>query len=434
MSTHSGRAPSGRFFLLITILSCVVAIDCGGRRTAPRVSATGQSWFAGEPTLHVGIAWGDSALQIGGAGRWWIHEEGSSTPIAAIEGSESWRIIRLPFESALRVVRPDGHLSEPHTGPLIVDPLGPEPVSLAGQPFPGLMRVQLRPDGTLTGVNVVGIEKYLEGVVAKELGQPSSDAFEALRAQAVAARTYALKRMGSRADLGFDVYGTVLDQAYKGVVDAADSLAVRAVVTTRGEALLYNGALIDAYYHSTCGGHTARVELVFDDPPAPYLVSVDDRRPDGEGFWCQESKYFRWTTTFDGDQLEETVARNLPQLLPLPPAGAGAVRDFEILNTTPEGRVVSVAVTTTTGRYLVSENDIRTLFADPEGRLLRSTMFLARLTYSAGRVAELSLVGGGWGHGVGMCQVGAMARARAGFGYGEVLGWYYPGTTIARLY
>jgi stage II sporulation protein D len=192
--------------------------------------------------------------------------------------------------------------------------------------------------------------------------------------------------------------------------------------------------LIDAYYHSTCGGHTARVELVFDDPPAPYLVSVSDQRPDGEGFWCQESKYFRWTTTFDADQLEETVARNLPQLLPLPPAGAGTVRDVEILNTTPEGRVVTVAVTTTTGRYLISENDIRTLFADAEGRWLRSTMFLARPTYSAGRVAELSLVGGGWGHGVGMCQVGAMARARAGLGYGEVLGSYYPGTTITRLY
>jgi stage II sporulation protein D len=296
------------------------------------------------------------------------------------------------------------------------------------------VQVQLRPDGTLTGINVVPIEEYLEGVVAKELGQPGRDAFEALRAQAVAARTYALKRMGSRADLGFDVYGTVLDQAYKGLPDAADSLAVRAVEATRGEALLYNGALIDAYYHSTCGGHTARVELVFDDPPAPYLVSVSDRHLDGEGFWCQGSKYFRWTLTFDASQLEEAIVRNLPQLVPLPLAGAGAIRDVEVLNTTPEGRVVTVAITTTTGRYLISENDIRTLFADAEGRLLRSTMFLARSTYSAGRVAELTLVGGGWGHGVGMCQVGAMARARAGQGYGEVLGWYYPGTTIARLY
>jgi stage II sporulation protein D len=346
-------------------------------------------------------------LEIGGVGRWWIHEQGNSTPIAAIEGDESWRIIRLPFESALRAVRPDGHLSEPHTGPLMVDPLGPEPISVGGKSFPGSVQVQLRPDGTLTGINIVPIEKYLEGVVAKELGQPGSDAFEALRAQAVAARTYALKRMGSRADFGFDIYGTVLDQAYKGLPDAADSLAVR---------------------------DTARVELVFDDPPAPYLVSVSDRHPDGEGFWCQESKYFRWTTTFDADQLDETVARNLLQLLPLPPAGAGTVRDVEILNTTPEGRVVTVAVTTNTGRYLISENDIRTLFADAEGHWLRSTMFLARPTYSAGRVAELSLVGGGWGHGVGMCQVGAMARARAGQGYEEVLGWYYPGTTITRLY
>ncbi len=434
MTLHSGRAPVGRFFLLIPVLLCVVGIDCGGARTAPGVEETRQPWFAGEPTLHVGIAWGDSVLEIGGTGRWWIHEEGNPAPIAAIDGDESWRVIRLPFESALRVMRPDGHLSEPHAGPLSVDPLGLDPVSLEGQRLPGLVQIQLRPDGTLTGINVVPIEEYLEGVVAKELGQPGHDAFEALRAQAVAARTYALKRMGSRADLGFDVYGTVLDQAYKGLPDEADSLSVRAVEATRGEALLYNGALIDAYYHSTCGGHTARVELVFDDPPAPYLVSVSDGHPDGEGFWCQGSKYFRWTATFDAEQLEETIARNLPQLVPIPPAGTGAVREVEILNTTPEGRVVTVAVTTTTGRYLISENDIRTLFADAEGRLLRSTMFMARPAYSGGRVAQLTLVGGGWGHGVGMCQVGAMARARAGQGYGEVLGWYYPGTTITRLY
>jgi hypothetical protein len=125
----SGRAPRGRFFLLITILSYVVVIDCGGGRTTPRVGETRQPWFASEPTLHVGIAWGDSVLEIGGVGRWWIHEEGNSTPIAAMEGDESWRIIRLPFESALRAVRPDGHLSEPHTSPLIVDPFSCGPMA-----------------------------------------------------------------------------------------------------------------------------------------------------------------------------------------------------------------------------------------------------------------------------------------------------------------
>lgn len=401
-------------------------------RSAPP-AARSEPRLTTEPTIRVGVAWGDSAVGLAGSGRWWIHEAGTSRPIAVIEGGASWGVVRLPLERALRVVRPDGWLSEPHLGPLEAAPLGGEPISVNGTPYPGRLEFLLGPAGDVTAVNVVGLEKYLEGVVAKEMGYPGREAYEAIRAQAVAARTYALKRLGSRAALGFDVFGSVEDQAYGGLAAPEDSLSVRAVAETRGEALVFNGYLIEAFYHSTCGGHTARVEESFDLDPTPYLKSVSDARPDG-GFWCQSSRYFRWREAWDRDELEAMVERNLPRLVPVPPAGVGRLRDIELLESSPEGRALSVRVITTTGSYLVTETAIRRLFADPDGSWLRSTAFLFRPVRDAGRLESLSVVGGGWGHGVGMCQVGAMGRARAGHDYASILKAYYNDTTLTQFY
>jgi len=389
--------------------------------------------FAAEPTIRVGVAWGDTAVALRGTGRWWIRESGETRPIAVVEEAAPWSIVRLPFEIALRIARPDGWLSRPHTGPLVAAPLDRFPLEVEGTAYPGSIEIRLRPDGSVTAVNVVPLETYLEGVVAKELGRPGAGAREALRAQAVAARTYALRRLGSRAPLGFDVYGSTLDQAYAGMPAPGDTLAVAAVRDTRGESILHEGELIDAYYHSTCGGSTARVDLVFDDPPAPYLTVVDDRRPDG-GYWCQTSRYFRWTATYTGDELKETVARNLPGLVPLPDGGTGELRDLEVTRSTREGRALAVRVETSTGGYVVTGDAIRRLFADTDGHWLRSTLFLYRPRREGGRLAGATLVGGGWGHGVGMCQVGAMERARAGHGYREILAAYYRGTDVLALY
>jgi stage II sporulation protein D len=198
--------------------------------------------------------------------------------------------------------------------------------------------------------------------------------------------------------------------------------------------LLYNGYLIDAFYHSTCGGHTARVEETFDFPPAPYLTAVSDALPDGNGYWCQGSRYFRWSATWTSAELDAMMRRNLPAVVPLPPEGPGSLVDVALESSTPEGRALSVAVRTTTGRFVVAEDAIRTLFADSTGRILYSTQFLFRPEHVGTRLISLTLVGGGWGHGIGMCQVGAMGRARAGWDYGRILAAYYPGTEVRALY
>ena len=433
----SSAAPlAGRFFLLL-VAGALAA--CGPPPTPPATRPEAPETppapaFAAEPTVRVGVAVGETFLELGSGDRWWIHEAGVSRPIAVVESEPGWGIVRLPFETAIRLRRPDGWLSQPHLGPLEAGSLGRAPMTLGGVEYPGTIEVSMGPGGTLTGVNVVPLETYLEGVVPKELGRPGPELWQAQLAQAVAARTYALKRMGSRAALGFDVYGSVLDQAYQGTPAEGDSLAVRAVRSTRGEVLLYNGYLIDAFYHSTCGGHTARVEETFDRPPAPYLTAVSDQLPEGEGYWCQGSRYFRWTASWDADELDAMIGRNLPILLPMPTEGAGSLVDLSVEATTAEGRALAVRVTTTTGNFVVAEDEIRTLFADSTGRILYSTQFLFRPERVGTRLTGLTLVGGGWGHGVGMCQVGAMGRARAGWDYRRILAAYYPGTAVRSLY
>lgn len=129
------------------------------------------------------------------------------------------------------------------------------------------------------------------------------------------------------------------------------------------------------------------------------------------------------------------LERNLSGLVPLPAESPGDLRDMYVMRTTPEGRVLSIRLDTSTGGYTVTGgNAIRQLFADAEGRWLRSTLFLYRPERERGRLVGARLTGGGWGHGVGMCQVGAMERARAGHEYREILAAYYPGTRVAGVY
>ncbi|MFN2432325.1 MAG: SpoIID/LytB domain-containing protein, partial [Gemmatimonadota bacterium] len=212
-------------------------------------------------------------------------------------------------------------------------------------------------------------------------------------------------------------------------VAAADA----AVDDTRGSALLAGGNLVEAYYHSTCGGTTAAVEEAFPQPPLPYLVSVADADGDG-GFHCDGSRYFRWRAEYAQPDLERLLGRNLGRYVALPSRGAGSIRDLEVVDTSEAGRVLALRIETTTGSYQVARDDVRWLFADEASPGLRSTLFLLRKDRQRGFVESLTLTGGGWGHGVGMCQMGALGRAAAGAGHVEILSHYYRGARVERLY
>jgi stage II sporulation protein D len=166
------------------------------------------------------------------------------------------------------------------------------------RPYRGTVLLQATANGRLTAVNLVDMEGYLLGVVPREIGRVDEDLLEAAKAQAIAARTYAIAHLGRREALGFDVYATVQDQVYGGVIDEHEPVS-RAVRETRGEILVYDGRPIEAYYHSTCAGQTAAIEEVWNDSPRPYLRSVVDVNPETGVAFDHFSNRFRMDATVE---------------------------------------------------------------------------------------------------------------------------------------
>lgn len=421
-----------RRFLAATAL---LLAGCATSRRASQAPSGASTAAAGglpatEPAVRVGLEVAAAAASFEPlAGRYLLQEAGADTPIAVTAPGETWGA-RLDPAGALRIVDPRGWLSRPHARAVRVEPLDPDTTLRVGdRTLAGGLELLAAGTG-VTVVNELPLERYLTGVVAREMGGGGGEA--ALRAQAVAARTYALKRLGSRAELGFDLFADVQDQAYAGEGGRTAS-ADAAVRSTRGFALLAGPSLIDAYYHSTCGGATAAVEEAFPRPAVPYLVSVSDADGDG-GYHCDGSKYFRWHVAFEAGALERLLERNLSRFLPVPVEGTGSLVDLSVVESSPEGRVLALRFETTTGRFQVARNDVRWVFADDTSPGLRSTLFLLRKERSRGRLTRVELTGGGWGHGVGMCQIGAIHRAAGGAEHGAILERYYPGTRMERLY
>lgn len=314
---------------------------------------------------------------------------------------------------------------------LIIRPAAPGVMlSVRAQPYRGELRIQQAPGGGLTVVNRLDMETYLQGVVPREIGRFDLDIYEAIKAQAVAARTYAYTYLGRRSQQGFDVYATVEDQVYGGA-GAENETVNRAVRETSGEILAYNGQPITAYYHSTCAGHTAAIEEVWNNAPVPYLVAVRDLDPSGQAY-DRVSSRFSWTVRWTHDELVGILNGTLADSLR--GRRISRIEDMRIVERTPSGRVRAMRVQTDAGTFTLGRDRVRWILRPTASTTLNSSKFDIALTRGGGRITEIVANGGGWGHGIGMCQVGAMGRARAGQDYRTILGTYYPGTVIQRIY
>lgn len=285
-------------------------------------------------------------------------------------------------------------------------------------------------------INILPLETYLEGVVPHEIGKPGPEAFAAVEAQAITARTYALARVETRQTESFDVHAGVQDQVYRGR-SGADALATSAIRETRGQVLQYKGKLATTYYSATCGGHTSDIRRVWPHrEPAGYLYGNYDRPAAGGASHCLWVRNFRWRVTYTGRELGTLLRRTIPKELGAAPESVGAFVGLEIVERSPSGRVRVLDIQTTTGSFTVEGDRIRwVLMADVDsGRILPSTLFEVQSRTSGGRVALVSIVGGGNGHGVGMCQNGAIGMARKGNSHRMILAHYYPGTKMSVGY
>ncbi len=261
-----------------------------------------------------------------------------------------------------------------------------------------------RAKGRLLAINRLPLETYLLGIVGSEMSPAWPP--EALKAQAVAARTYAMQRrvMMRAADRPYDLESSVLSQVYTGAERIRPSVE-QAVASTHGEVMAHRHRLVEALYHSTCGGETVPAEEAF-GRRVSYLRPRKCR-------WCKTSTRYRWSVSFPIAQVSAKLAS--AKLV------AGAVSDVS-------RKVGHEKVSVKVGGKAVHVSP----------RALRKALGFGKL-YSARFTAKTSggkvrFKGRGFGHGVGMCQWGARGLALEGRNYREILGHYYKGSSIARLY
>lgn len=393
--------------------------------------------------VRIALSTTDESARVSGSGAWRIYSRNSSNLVVKGSAGESMKIE--PRGGEMVVVRGDGSVTSRKSGPLLVRATTPGSfVMYEGKRYRGELVVTPN-EGALLVVNRLGVESYLRGVVPLEIGDRKPGEEAAVEAQAVAARSYTYIHMSEAGNRAFDMYGSIQDQAYGGA-DAEKAMTDAAVSSTRDMVVKYAGRIISTPYSSTCGGRTAAVsEVWWRQPDQPYLQPVSDQIPGTDKFYCDASGRFRWTSTFDQDQLRASLEKYLGSVTPAveppvslpasaPRLSLGRITGFRVEGRTASDRVRAVSIQTERGNYVVRGNDVRFILRTPGGSLLNSTYFTAETTSDgSGGIASLVLRGGGYGHGIGMCQFGAIGRARAGQDYRTILTTYFPGTTVSRV-
>lgn len=338
-----------------------------------------------------------------------------------------------PLDSPVRVTVSDGRLHVGMTshsaGEVTIGTEEPHVFSLNGQSYRGRLRLVRNSDGrTFNAVNVVPLEPYLAGVVGAEM--PAYWEPQALRAQAIAARTYCLytkNRFGVHR--AWDVSSTQASQVYRGL-SAETAQIWNAVTATYGKVLVSGPGqspetgLFPTYYSSICGGHTENCERVFGEAfaplkavPCPYCKDVAKM---GMFFWPMAQ--------FDRATVTARLIERYPALEKL-----GEIVGIVAIEQSDHGqfaRLTRVRLTGSTGKTETLRGEDLRLTLDPSGRKIQST--ICHIVPWGDGWAFLS--GRGWGHGVGMCQCGAEGMARLGKTAEEILQHYYPGSAIASLY
>ncbi|HEU4629536.1 MAG TPA: SpoIID/LytB domain-containing protein [Gemmatimonadaceae bacterium] len=415
---------------LVTMVPAVTAACAVGRRRpllAVEQEAGGTVAMDGA-LVRVALAASAPSTQLAGTGAWrLIDGDGRGDVVLRSGGTERWRIEQR--EGRLRAVRDDGAASGWRGGPLVARPVDDRPLVVGGRRYRGEVAISAATSGLLV-VNRVGLEDYLRGVVPLEIGDLPAAERAAVEAQAVAARSYTRSRLHDARGAAYDLTAGVTDQVYGGV-DAERPVSDAAVRATAGLVLLYRGRLVSAPYHSTCGGSTCAPTEVWRSAPEPHLQRVSDRRPGG-GCYCDASPRFAWTRTFERDELRRLLDRYLAAYAEVPSGGAGEVLELRVEETTPSGRAGVLALRTTRGIFRLRGNEIRFVLRERGGEILNSTYFTVRRPpVRRGESPPVAtLEGNGYGHGVGMCQWGAIGRARGGFDFRAILRTYYPGTSV----
>jgi len=260
-------------------------------------------------------------------------------------------------------------------------------------------------DGMFTAVNILSIEDYVRGVLYHEVSHRWP--IEAIKAQAVATRTYAFYRKKMAKDREFDVTNDVYSQVYGGRTSEKYRTNI-AVNQTFGQILIFNGEILPAYFHACCGGHTEDASELWKHQemyPLKGKVCV----------YCAKSPYYHWEKNYQLSQIQEKLNANGYNLW--------LIKDIKILERTASGRAKTLEITTRDGKAVqISGKDFRDIIGPNEVRNLKFDIKM--------KGYFMDLVGQGWGHGVGMCQWGAREMAEQHYDYQQILNYYYSGSQL----
>ncbi|MCA9727236.1 MAG: SpoIID/LytB domain-containing protein [Candidatus Eisenbacteria bacterium] len=384
------------------------------------------------PLVKIGLRVGAPEVGIESGGGWAVGR--LHTGLRPTRVGAAWR-----FSSrgeGIQVWDETGRLRGNVADTLFAFPLDPEhPLRLDERAYRGELLLFSNGDGIVV-VNVIDLESYVAGVVPLEIGAQPPPRAEAIKAQAVAARSYTLAQLRRWAGRGFDLLSTVDDQAYGGV-DAEAAWCTKATEATRGVVAVDGDRRpIVAFYSSTCGGHSAEPSEVWGKPGAPYLKGIRDKTKRVSDSFCSISPRYNWTEIWEGSAFEEMLDRSLPnQVASWNREKYGRLRSMEVASRGPSKRVSRLVLEFERGTVELGGDAIRWAIRRPNGEALRSCMLTdIAVDRSDGRVVRVGIKGRGFGHGVGLCQFGAMGMSEHGYDYRDILRFYYRGSDVLRFY
>lgn len=403
-------------------------VDESAWRVPPRLE--------GEPDIRVRLERDATSVTISAPLAVLLDGSAYSTPITIERGSVGWRV--RSGDGRVRLVGGDARTKTLTIADIDNTSSYDDPIVLNGTSLAGTVVLHAKPrvsEGVFDVVEQVPMETYVAGVISKELfGGWSLTAF---RAQAIAARSYALHEQARRRRLGihFDVASTTADQVYAGI--SKNTTALRAVHDTAGLALTWGGGVLRTYYSSTCGGRSAS--------------ACDTWRCDGEFAYnragpiqtsprtdcCAASPLFRWEVT----RTRESISARIRAW------GRANAHDIRNMKRVAKVEVIERNAHERPSRYRVTDDAGKSFELSPESlRVACNTgaSGLAKITRATRvnsgdlefdvRGRGVVIRGRGFGHGVGMCQYGAQGMSELGIDAYDILAHYYPGSEIERVY
>jgi stage II sporulation protein D len=351
------------------------------------------------PNLRVALLFNQNQIEISATAGFAIYHPNTLKVLISSPGRKVWKIkpVRGGFLIGRKKLEGKKIYIKPHQFSVL---------KLNQKRYRGEFEIRQQPLGKLLVINKIDVEQYLYGVIKMEV-PVANWPVEAIKAQIVAARTFALSRRSSQGEKIYDVDATVQSQVYGGL-DREDPYINNLVDATRGEVISYQGKFIYAAYHSCSGGYTEDDLYVWNEDQ-PYLVSLPD-------FFCKSSPHYTWQTKISLQELQTRLKKKGYKI--------GSIKLVKNALRSPSGRVINLVIKHTRGTLVIKGATFRKIMGLSR---IKSTNFTLRQQGN-----QIFITGKGWGHGVGMPQWGARGLAEAGYSYKDILRYFYPGVKIEK--